>query len=92
LSRLPFRFLRSSSEFCKKMANLFRFFQEVRTEADKVTWPNRRETMITTVLVILLAVLTSLFFLVVDEVVHFLIWLIFNPGDAWQHVQRFFGR
>jgi preprotein translocase subunit SecE len=74
------------------MANLFRFFQEVRTEGDKVTWPNRRETMITTVLVILLAILTSLFFLVVDECVHFMIWLIFNPVDAWQHVLRFFGR
>ncbi len=74
------------------MANLFRFFQEVRTEADKVTWPSRRETMITTVLVIVLAILTSLFFLVVDQALHFLIWLIFNPGDALQRVLRFFGR
>jgi hypothetical protein len=40
----------------------------------------------------LLAVMTSLFFLVVDQTVHFLIWLIFNPVDAWQHVLRFFGR
>ena len=34
------------------MANPFEFIQEVRAEADKVTWPTRRETLVTTGLVL----------------------------------------
>ena len=50
------------------MANPFEFIQQVRAEGAKVIWPTRRETLITTGLVLLLVVFTSLFFLVVDEV------------------------
>ena len=50
------------------MANPFEFIQQVRAEAAKVIWPTRRETLITTGLVLMLVVFTSLFFLVVDEV------------------------
>lgn len=48
------------------MANPFHFLQEVRAEASKVTWPSRKETSITTVLVLFMVLLTSLFFVVVD--------------------------
>ena len=48
------------------MANPFHFLQEVRTEASKVTWPSRKETSITTVLVLFMVLLASLFFVVVD--------------------------
>jgi preprotein translocase subunit SecE len=48
------------------MANPFEFIQQVRSEASKVVWPTRRETLITTGLVIALAVFASLFFVVVD--------------------------
>ena len=50
------------------MANPFQFLQEVRSEAKKVVWPTRRETMITSGLVILMVLASSLFFVVVDWV------------------------
>ncbi len=48
------------------MTNPLEFLQEVRSEANKVTWPTRRETLITTALVILMVLLASLFFVFVD--------------------------
>ena len=51
------------------MANPFKFMQEVRAEANKVTWPTRRETLITTGLVGLMVVMASLFFVTVDLVI-----------------------
>lgn len=51
------------------MANPFQFLQEVRTEAGKVTWPTRRETMITTVMVLVMVVVASAFFVAVDQVI-----------------------
>ena len=62
------------------MANLFRFLQEVRAEADKVTWPSRRETLITTGLVIVLVVFTSLFFLAVDQSLRLMVGLSLKLG------------
>lgn len=49
------------------MANPFQFLQDVRSEGAKVTWPSRRETMITTGLVMAMVVLASLFFVTVDQ-------------------------
>lgn len=46
--------------------NPFEFLQEVRQEANKITWPSRKETMITTVMVLIMVALASVFFLVVD--------------------------
>jgi preprotein translocase subunit SecE len=51
--------------------NPFEFVQEVRAEANKVTWPSRRETMITSAMVLVMIALASVFFLVVDT---FLSW------------------
>jgi preprotein translocase subunit SecE len=48
--------------------NPLEFLQEVRQEARKITWPTRKETMITTVMVMIMVVLASVFFLVVDAV------------------------
>ena len=42
------------------------FVQEVREEARKITWPSRREVMISTVMVLIMVTLASVFFLVVD--------------------------
>ena len=49
------------------MANPFEFLQQVRSETSKVVWPSRRETLITTGMVMLMVVFTSAFFLIVDE-------------------------
>lgn len=52
----------------RQMTNPFEFIQQVRSEASKVVWPTRRETLITTGLVLLLVVFASLFFVGVDAV------------------------
>jgi len=46
--------------------NPIEFIQEVREEAAKVTWPSRKETMITTVMVMIMVALAAVFFLFVD--------------------------
>ena len=48
--------------------NPLQFFQEVREEANKITWPSRKETMVTTVMVMIMVALASVFFLGVDAV------------------------
>jgi preprotein translocase subunit SecE len=56
------------SQYRRAMTNPFEFIQQVRAEAAKVIWPTRRETLITTGLVLLLVVFACLFFVVVDQV------------------------
>lgn len=63
------------------MANPFQFLQEVRAEAKKVTWPSRRETMITTGLVVLMVLAASLFFVVVDSALRFIVGLLLRAGQ-----------
>ena len=46
-----------------------KFAREVRTEVTKVTWPSRKETMVTTALVFGMAAVTAIFFFVVDQVI-----------------------
>ncbi len=46
--------------------NPLQFIQQVRAEVAKVVWPTRREVMLTTVMVFILAALTAVFFAVVD--------------------------
>jgi len=52
------------------------FFAQVRDEGRKVTWPSRRETTITTMMVFIMVVVTSLFFTVVDQAMRFIVGLI----------------
>jgi preprotein translocase subunit SecE len=54
----------------------FKFLQEVRAEADKVTWPTRRETLITTAMVFVMVALTSVFFLVADQIIRIVITFV----------------
>jgi preprotein translocase subunit SecE len=46
--------------------NPFEFVQQVRSEVAKVTWPTLNETVVTTIMVILLAAVASVFFLSAD--------------------------
>lgn len=48
--------------------NPFQFVQQVRAEAVKVTWPTRRETAITTVMVFVMVFLAALFFFAADQI------------------------
>ncbi len=54
----------------------FKFLQEVREETEKVTWPSRRETLVTTVMVFVMVAVASVFFLVVDLFARNIITLI----------------
>jgi preprotein translocase subunit SecE len=56
------------------------FVREVRQEASRVTWPSRKETLITTVLVLGLSTLAAIFFLVVDQLIQLAMRLIFGIG------------
>jgi preprotein translocase subunit SecE len=60
--------------------NPVEFFQQVRAEARKVTWPTRRETLITTAMVFVMVVLASLFFLVADQILSFVVAQILQIG------------
>ena len=46
--------------------NPLQFVQQVRTEVRKVVWPTRREVLLTTVMVLITATLTAIFFALVD--------------------------
>jgi preprotein translocase subunit SecE len=56
----------------------FEFLQEVRTETTKVTWPSRRETLITTAMVFVFATVAALFFLLSDQVIRFAMSTLLN--------------
>mgnify|MGYP000943485000 CR=1 FL=1 len=56
------------------------FFQQVRAETAKVTWPTRRETMITTGMVFVLVFLAAIFFLVADQVIRFGVSMLLTLG------------
>lgn len=49
--------------------NPLQFMQQVRAETAKVVWPTRRETLVTTVMVFIMAALTAVFFFLVDLVI-----------------------
>jgi preprotein translocase subunit SecE len=46
--------------------NPLQFIQQVRSEVSKVIWPTRREVLLTTVMVFIMAALTAVFFAIVD--------------------------
>ena len=57
-----------------------KFVREVRTEIGRVTWPTRKETMVTTGLVFAMAAIAALFFFVVDQAIGFGVRSLFNVG------------
>tara|TARA_B100001029_G_C14745595_1_gene277902 strand:+ start:59 stop:250 length:192 start_codon:yes stop_codon:yes gene_type:complete len=58
------------------MKNPLKFFQEVKQEAFKVTWPTTKETMQGTLMVAAMAILASLFFLLLDQFLKFFLEII----------------
>lgn len=48
--------------------NIGQFVREVRQEASKVTWPSRKETTISTIMVLIMVFLAAIFFFLVDQV------------------------
>ncbi|HWG06601.1 MAG TPA: preprotein translocase subunit SecE [Beijerinckiaceae bacterium] len=62
------------------MVSPFEFIQQVRAEANKVTWPTRKETLITTGLVLAMVVIAAIFFTAVDQVMRLLVSFILGLG------------
>lgn len=60
--------------------NPIAFIQEVRHEVAKVTWPTWKEVWVTTVMVLIMVALASLFFLVVDQALSFVVRFVFGLG------------
>ena len=54
-----------------RMANTnpFQFIQQVRSEVSKITWPTRREVLITTIMVFIMSAIAALIFAVVDLII-----------------------
>ena len=62
------------------MKNPLKFIQEVKQEAFKVTWPTGKETVQGTLMVVAMAIIASLFFLLLDQVLRFLLEILLNVG------------
>jgi preprotein translocase subunit SecE len=56
------------------------FLRQVRQEALKVTWPSRKETMVSTAMVFVMVVLAAIFFFLVDQALSYLVKLVFGLG------------
>lgn len=62
----------------KKPINPGQFIKEVRQEGNKVTWPTRKEVGVTTVMVIWMAIIASLFLFSVDWIIQHLVRGVLN--------------
>ncbi len=60
--------------------NPFKFLEQVRSETSKVTWPTRRETMISTVMVFIMVAFAAAFFFIADQALGYAVGLIMNAG------------
>jgi preprotein translocase subunit SecE len=63
------------------MRNPLVFIQEVRQEVSKVTWPTWKEVWITTAMVLVMVALTSMFFLVADQIIGYAVHFILGAGQ-----------
>ncbi len=61
--------------------NVLKFMREVQAEAKKTTWPSRKETLQTTGLVLVMVLITAVFFLLVDQVIGAGMRILFNVGS-----------
>ena len=68
--------LRSCQNIIEKMINPFKFIQSVKQEAFRVTWPTRKDVLLGTVMVFVLATIAAIFFLLLDQIYKFLLDII----------------
>ncbi|MEO0328743.1 MAG: preprotein translocase subunit SecE [Pseudomonadota bacterium] len=60
--------------------NPFTFLQQVRTEVSKVTWPTRRETMVSSIMVFAMVTLAGIFFFFIDQLLSWFVGLLLSLG------------
>ncbi len=58
--------------------NPVEFLRQVRTELNKVVWPSRNETLISTIMVLIMVMLASLFFLTADQVISWFVQMLLS--------------
>ena len=58
------------------MKNPLKFIQEVKQEAFEVTWPTGKETIQGSLMVVAMAIIASIFFLLLDQVLKFLLEIV----------------
>jgi preprotein translocase subunit SecE len=58
------------------------FVRQVRRETNKVTWPTRKETMVSTIMVLVLVAVASVFFLIADNIISYVIQTILGIGGS----------
>ena len=61
--------------------NAAEFVQQVRQEVSRVTWPTRKETLVTTGMVFLMVFIAAAFFFVVDQTLSYGVRLLFGLGQ-----------
>ena len=61
--------------------NATEFVQQVRQELSRVTWPTRKETMVTTAMVFVMVFVAAIFFFVVDQALSYGVRLVFGLGQ-----------
>ena len=66
------------------MKNPLRFIQDVKQEAFKVTWPTGKETLQGALMVVAMAIVASLFFLLLDQVLKFFLEIILKVSLWWK--------
>lgn len=69
---------RSDAPVKKKSVGPVQFFQQVRAEAQKVTWTGRGEVMVSTIMVLIMVAVMSLFFFAVDQILRWIIPMILS--------------
>lgn len=63
-----------------KKTNIISFLQQVKSEATKITWPTKRETVTTSIMVFIMITFFAIFFFFVDQILGFGIKLILGMG------------
>jgi preprotein translocase subunit SecE len=58
----------------------FKFLQEVRAEGEKVTWPTRRETAVTSIMVVIMSAVMAVFFLFSDQIMRMIVTFVIGWG------------
>ncbi len=61
--------------------NPIKFVQEIRSEISKVTWPTKRETTVTSIMVLIMVFIAAVFFLIADQILSWFVKLILGFGN-----------
>ena len=80
--RLPPLLPKNKKILIKIMAKFrpVKYVQEVKNEIDKVTWPSRRETTVTSIMVLIFVFIAAIFFLLSDQLLSWVVGLILGIG------------